>query len=405
MAASYSSFVHEPANALPSSFHRGFRECLHGIQADGFLARPDITQPMGVGTRLAKTRVTRCLIGKPGITYKYLGVRMFAHPWSGPQCTPACAAMRALSAQLGARAHERGGESNGFNLVLLNRMTPEAGKSAKQERDYGLGPVSVSWHADCSLRDFTTISVYVAQHPLERSNFELPAPPPRPPQPQPWRVALRVVRDAEGPTMRAACGALGERDRTTPAVLLPLHDGDAYHMLGDFNHHHQHAVMAGSSCCRYTSTHRCVPAEGHSFESIRARCERVLQAADREEARAAGSACSSKQWHEEGLCLAEVEFEWVRQFYVQGRAHRELHRWWHKPMEQLCGLWRRLHGLFLRRVATVQAAAAGKGGAKAAAGGGAGGMASLLECLVVLLGDLGRCQRMRDSWRSRCAKI
>ena len=31
MATSYSSFVHEPAGALPSSFHSGFRECLHGI--------------------------------------------------------------------------------------------------------------------------------------------------------------------------------------------------------------------------------------------------------------------------------------------------------------------------------------------------------------------------------------
>ena len=313
MAASYSSFVHEPADALPSSFHRGFRECLHGIQADGLLARPDITQPMGVGTRLAKTRVTRCLIGKPGITYKYLGVRMFAHPWSGPQCTPACAAMRALSAQLGARAHELGGESNGFNLVLLNRMTPEARKSAKQERDYGLGPVSVSWHADCSLRDFTTISVYVAQHPLERSNFELPVPPPRPPQPQPWRVALRVVHDAEGPTMRAACGALGERDRTTPAVLLPLHDGDAYHMLGDFNHHHQHAVIqpdndgvsrrdaaraeaataaaaaaaaageveavgevGAAGEVRYSSTHRVAVEEGETVGSVRRRAQQAL---------------------------------------------------------------------------------------------------------------------------------
>ena len=78
--------------ALPADFHRQFRECLHGIQADGLLARHDVTQPMGLGTRLARTRVTRCLIGKPGITYKYLGVRMFAHPWSGQESTAACAA-------------------------------------------------------------------------------------------------------------------------------------------------------------------------------------------------------------------------------------------------------------------------------------------------------------------------
>ena len=58
---------------------------------------------MGAGTRLAKTRVTRCLIGVPGITYFYLGLRMFAHPWSGKGASAACKAMGELSSELGAR--------------------------------------------------------------------------------------------------------------------------------------------------------------------------------------------------------------------------------------------------------------------------------------------------------------
>ena len=41
----------------------------------------DVTQPFGLGTRCAKTYVTRCLIGDEGSTYKYLGLRMFAYPW------------------------------------------------------------------------------------------------------------------------------------------------------------------------------------------------------------------------------------------------------------------------------------------------------------------------------------
>ena len=28
-----------------------------------------------------------------------------------------------------------------------------------------------------------------------------------------------------------------------------------------------------------------------------------------------------KQWHEEQLALTEVEFEWIRQFYIQGESH------------------------------------------------------------------------------------
>ena len=272
MDTAYDGFVRESADVLPAEFHTRFRSCLQAIQANGLLARHDITQPMGPGTRLAKTRVTRCLIGKPGITYRYLGLRMFAHPWSGPSASRECAAMRSLSRKLDQRAEAQGGTKNGFNLVLLNSMVPEARQVAKQERDYGLGSVSVSWHADCSLQDFSTISVYLAQHPCSQDNFTSDSLSPSQLHSHPWRLALRVVPHAEGPTMRAANGALGERDRVTPAVLHPMHDGDVYHMLNAFNHHHQHAVIqpellpaaahelavAGWSGgdVRYSSTHR-----------------------------------------------------------------------------------------------------------------------------------------------------
>jgi hypothetical protein len=44
--------------------------------------RHDITQPFGLGSKCAKTYVTRCLLGDTGTTYKYLGLRMFAHHWT-----------------------------------------------------------------------------------------------------------------------------------------------------------------------------------------------------------------------------------------------------------------------------------------------------------------------------------
>ena len=61
-------------------------------QMSGSAACAAVEKSSSPGTRLAKTRVTRCLIGKPGITYFYLGVRMFAHPWSGPSASAACTA-------------------------------------------------------------------------------------------------------------------------------------------------------------------------------------------------------------------------------------------------------------------------------------------------------------------------
>ena len=74
--------------------------------------------------------------------------------------------------------------------------------------------------------------------------------------------------------MRAACGALGERDRTTPAVLLPLHDGDAYHMINDFNHHHQHAVIqpenSGPAAAAAAATKKAEAAEEEAAGEIMA---------------------------------------------------------------------------------------------------------------------------------------
>eukprot|EP01046_Picozoa_sp_COSAG06_P048847 COSAG06_NODE_7386_length_2522_cov_1.635163_3_plen_141_part_00 len=71
-----------------------------------------------------------------------------------------------------------------------------------------------------------------------------------------WRVALRVVHDIEGPNSKAnnditqskgrkrdyrAVGEDGVKtstidDNVTPAVVIQTNDGDAYYMLGDFNH-------------------------------------------------------------------------------------------------------------------------------------------------------------------------
>ena len=35
----------------------------------------------------------------------------------------------------------------------------------------------------------------------------------------------------------------------------------------------------------------------------------------------------------EQLAMNELEFEWIRQFAVQGPKHRQLHPWWHQPMK------------------------------------------------------------------------
>jgi hypothetical protein len=34
-----------------------------------------------------------------------------------------------------------------------------------------------------------------------------------------------------------------------------------------------------------------------------------------------------------------VEFEWIRQYYVQGSKHRETHLYWEKAMQELVEMW------------------------------------------------------------------
>jgi hypothetical protein len=127
---------------------------------------------------------------------------------------------------------------------------------------------------------------------------------------------------------------------------------------------------------RYSSTHRVALEDGHSFSSVRQRCVAAIAAAgvplgvtadDADaEAGAAGatgassapaasapSAASSTtasawstarigsaaQWQEEQSCLSELEFDWIRQWYVQGAAHRDEHGWWGPRIAKLEALW------------------------------------------------------------------
>jgi FTO C-terminal domain len=47
--------------------------------------------------------------------------------------------------------------------------------------------------------------------------------------------------------------------------------------------------------------------------------------------------------------LSELEFEWLRQWWVQGRAHADAHGWWAEPIQRLTAHWAALED----RTATV----------------------------------------------------
>jgi alpha-ketoglutarate-dependent dioxygenase FTO len=143
---------------------------------------------------------------------------------------------------------------------------------------FGLDDCSVSWHADSSLEHFSSIAVYHTV--LESSDSSRGG--------SSWRVAMRLRYDSEGPNSAGkffskstpSQGAADENSHPemteTPAIAVALPNKSCYYMLDDFNHHHQHAVLAGDQH-RFASTHRVSRVDGHSFQSIKNRCENILQ--------------------------------------------------------------------------------------------------------------------------------
>ncbi|CAM9902350.1 unnamed protein product, partial [Hapterophycus canaliculatus] len=64
---SYRGMRHLPADSLPPSVHKGFRQAFDGLHEAGLFLYDTV---QAGGKRLSRTFVTRTLVGHPGITYK-----------------------------------------------------------------------------------------------------------------------------------------------------------------------------------------------------------------------------------------------------------------------------------------------------------------------------------------------
>ena len=271
LTTSYSGFNVDPPSVYPDTYHDEFLRAFTDFDDRGIF-QFDYTQPAGLGTKIAKTFVTRCLVGEPGITYKYLGLRMFAYPWDGSDALPSFAAIGQLNQALSKRStvllHNTKKKEVGscaFNLTLINRCFPRDSNivKLKYEPFFETEKCTVSWHADSSLEHYSTIAVYHCTAGGDNDDS--------------WRIALRVAPYAEGPLVsKQLKEAAADTTGRAPPVAVPLPSRHTYYLLDDFNHHHQHAVLAGNTD-RYASTHRVSRREGHTFQSIHARCLSALQ--------------------------------------------------------------------------------------------------------------------------------
>ncbi|CAN0002993.1 unnamed protein product, partial [Ectocarpus sp. 8 AP-2014] len=342
-------------------------------------------------------------------------------------------------AMLKEEVREAGGErgSCAFNLTLINRMECSGAKrDLKPDPLFSMGKCSVSWHADSCLQDFSTIGVYHCTDPV-------------PAEPD-WGIALRVSTEARvggdgggdgdgngvgndekarrkeaerglkpaGPKAVAsvaasAAEAVPEKQGEqvlTPPLLIPLQSGDAYFLLDDFNHFHEHAVVSGSSTLRYSSTHRVADTDGNTFSHVQKRCEQALAGGGSAAAGGDdGQVLNLAQVRAEQALLTELESEWLNQFWVQGRRHASLHLWWRGPMALVLATWRELErrtALTVQRLMSLRGQGGGEGvgpsgGGRAAAAAAAAEPAAIAKAFETVLRALEERRESRSRWGAR----
>jgi alpha-ketoglutarate-dependent dioxygenase FTO len=200
-----------------------------------------------------------------------------------------------------------------YNLTLVNKMeSTNIRRDLKKENAYGMGKVSVGWHRDSGLKDFSSIAVYQTLQGATSTK----------------------TRDEWGVALRAMDGGAGGPLTSVPALMVPLPSGSLYYMLDEFNHNHEHPVIAGSYGVRYSSTHR-VAREGQgTWQYIRDKIDDFFISASKYDFNKGaaidindGNNLSAKKLREkfvsivraQQLLLNEVEFEWLRQWFVQGQ--------------------------------------------------------------------------------------
>ena len=364
--------------------HDSIQQSLIKMEECGIF-RTDVTQPFGLGTKCAKTYVTRCLLGDEGTTYKYLGLRMFAHPWC--EITGNSTSTRGASTSnntrnpdnnsmsldhargvistmnrrltertkthldsLEQKRRERLGFNNGqpytngracYDIALINRMTNS--KDLKLERSVGRDKSAVSWHADSSLEHYSSIAVYQtiisddagandnANHNGNHNgthngthNDEAEKFRNENELASNWSVALRVANNSEGPLASRRGTNIDSAVLTdTPAISVSLPSRSAYYLLDDFNHHHQHTVLLSENG-KHSRSNASAGVRYASTHRLLRDSHNVSFMLER-----CRSVCSQfhrkgpKIWRSEQLLLSDIESDWIRQFYIQGQGHKD----------------------------------------------------------------------------------
>uniref|UniRef100_A0A8D0W331 Alpha-ketoglutarate-dependent dioxygenase FTO n=1 Tax=Sus scrofa TaxID=9823 RepID=A0A8D0W331_PIG len=363
----YPKLILREAGSVPEGLHKEVQEAFLALHKHGCLFR-DLVRIQG---KDLLTPVSRLLIGNPGCTYKYLNTRLFTVPWpvkgsdakyNEAEIGAACQTFLKLNDYLQIetiQALEELAAKEKANIdtvpVCIGPDFPRVGMGSsfdghdevdrKSRAAYNLtllnfmDPQKMPYLKEEPYFGMGKMAVswHHDENLVDRSavavyNYSCEGPEEESeddPQlegrdPDVWHVGFKISWDIE-----------------TPGLAIPLHQGDCYFMLDDLNATHQHCVLAGLPP-RFSSTHR----------------------------------------------VAEVEFEWLRQFWFQGNRYKKCTDWWCQPMTQLEELWKKMEGATHAVLREVR-----REGAP---------VEQSSDILTAILAVLTTRQNLRREWHARC---
>ncbi|XP_058637367.1 alpha-ketoglutarate-dependent dioxygenase FTO isoform X2 [Onychostoma macrolepis] len=262
-----------------------------------------------------------------------------------------------------------------FNITLINYMDPTAMTQLKEEPYYGMGKMAVGWHHDENLVPLSPVAVYSYSCPAEPKNEGVTEKDGEG-QSKEKEKLKETETEGEGTSKEElkkeggegsekeevqkekACWRVGLKvawDIHTPGLALPLQSGDCYYMTDDLNRTHQHCVLAGDTA-RFSSTHRVVQCCTGTLDYIQKRCSEALENLHTDPEKTTKSLKSllpSTLQRIEDI-HNEVEFEWLRQYWFQGRRFARFCSWWTKPMEQMEKDWKEMERMTQLLLAVVE---------------------------------------------------
>ncbi|XP_051884223.1 alpha-ketoglutarate-dependent dioxygenase FTO isoform X3 [Pristis pectinata] len=324
--AKYSKLHLRQASCVPEEIHQKVQQGLTALRDYKCFAQ-DLVQIKG---KDVLTPVYRLLVGNPGHTYRYLDTRLFAIPWpthgvevkySSDEIGKACQAIKDLNEYFNAEAvkilldhYSAVNKEMGFVEKTTTSTSVEGSESVKGVH------YSQQNNADTALKNRTSFNVALLNY-MDPSKMKYL-------KEEPYfgmgKMAVSWHRDEN------------LVERSTVAVYN-------YSCDDDLNMTHQHCVLSGMQS-RFSSTHRVAECSSGTLDYIFGRCDVAMKNLQKDSTLGISFLTSldlefvrqTEEIHN------EVEFEWLRQFWFQGKRSAKQSDWWFGPMAVLENSWKEM---------------------------------------------------------------